>query len=128
MTSATQQHEITETESLILWGFFGFTALMTSIILSIACHNIYNMYKLGMKRTLIILLYITCISRELLSAAMIFVYAYYHRIDLALEYPLSRWLTSVFDFMDIGLIVTVILTNLQLATSMQSIRGFTTEE
>ena len=90
--------------------------------------NNLNMYKLRMKRTLIILLYITCISRELLSAAMIFVYAYYHRIDLALEYPLSRWLTSVFDFMDIGLIVTVILTNLQLATSMQSIRGFTTEE
>ena len=72
-----------------------------------------------MKRVLIVLLYITCALREVLSATVIFTYAYHHKIDLVLHAQVTRWLTSAFSLSDTGLIVTVILTNFQLATSMQ---------
>ena len=95
----------------MLWGFVGLTTLMTSVILGNAICNIINMFKLGMKRVLIVLLYITCISREVLSAAVIFMYAFDRNIDLALHNQVTRYLTSAFSFADTGLIVTVILTN-----------------
>ena len=111
--------EITETQQQVLWSFFGVAALMTSVILSIAFCNVRSMLKNEMKRVLIVLLYITCALREVLSAAVIFKYAYDQRIDLLLHVQVTRWLTSAFSLADTGLIVTVILTNFQLATSMQ---------
>ena len=111
--------DITETQEQILWGFFGIAALMTSIILSIAFCNVRYMLKHEMKRILIVLLYITCALREVLSAVVILKYAYDKRIDLLLQVTQTRWLTSAFSLADAGLIVTVILTNFQLATSMQ---------
>ena len=86
------------------------------------------MFKLGIKRVLIILLYITCALRELLSAAVILIYVVIQNIDLQLTHQVTRSITAAFSLADSGLIVTVILTNFHLATSMQTIRNLITSE
>ena len=72
--------DVTETQQMFLWAFFGTVCFITSIVLTLAIRNLVYMCKLGIKRTLIIILYIALIAREVFGVALVFIFCKYHLI------------------------------------------------
>ena len=101
---------------------------MTCIVLYFAFYNVFTMHRLGINRKLIILLYVTCIMREVFGCIVVLMFAIRSSIEIVLDDQLNRWLTTVFDFFDAGVQVTCLLTIYHLATSMQLVQDLITEE
>ena len=91
---------------------FAISCFITVIVLIFGIRNIVWMHKLGISRTLIILLYIAIVCREIIALSEIFILAKYHYIDYALTDGTNLFiLGTAMRFFSTSLDVTIILTN-----------------
>ena len=111
--------DITQTQQNILWGYMGVVALVTTIVIILAVRNIISIYRLGIKKSLILLLYITCICREISNLVQLAVFCKHLYMERGNTNPYSA-VSSIFNN---GLVIVLILTNYSLHNSMKLICG-----
>ena len=91
---------------------FATSCFITVFVLVFAIRNIVWMHKLGISRTLITLLYIAIVSREVIALSEIFILAKFHYIDYAATDGTSLYfLGTAMRFFSTSLDVTIVLTN-----------------
>ena len=112
--------DITQTQQNILYGFIGFVALITSTVFILAVRNLVSIYRLKIKKLLIILLYVACIGREILMIVEVAFVCIYPFQETPKHVRLVYAASALFS---VAMEVIVILTNYSLYNSMRMIRG-----
>ena len=91
------------------------TSFVYSIALVLAFRNVIYIWKLGIRKTLILTLYFFVINKEISTAVWIIAFTISPTSDWD-SFALWMWYVSM--TFDIGVYVTVILTNFRLASSI----------
>ena len=111
--------DITGTQQNILWGYLGFATLVTTIVIILAIRNLVSIYRLRIKKSLIILLYIACICREITGLVQLAMFCKYLYTERGNHNPLA----AIGTLFDTAMTLIVILTNYSLHNSMKLING-----